>query len=334
VETKINKSMPDYRLNPPIQTAVILAAGQGKRLQPLTQDRSKAMLPVVGKPMVARVMDSLAAQGVRDFILVVNPYDSEIEAYFDTQTGTQERVRFAYQERRRGMADALGQAALLIEGPFILSACDNLVSTNSLHQMLKRWQSEPRPNGVLALLKVEPERMGTVGIVEMDREWIIRIVEKPRPEDSPSDTASLPLYCFSERILDLLPEVRLSKRGEYELQDAIQMLIDRDGGVCGEFAEGRKTVTNANDLLALNRHYLEAETENGANTASLLPSVRIIPPVFIEAGARVGSGCSLGPFVYAECGCWIGEKSVLSESVVLRNGVISTGSEIMGQIIG
>jgi dTDP-glucose pyrophosphorylase len=82
-------------------------------------------------------------------------------------------------------------------------------------------------------MQAELERVGETGVVEMDGPWIKRIVEKPLPGQAPSGISSLPLYCFSPRILDYVPDVRLSTRGEYELQDAIQMLIDRAGRVGG-----------------------------------------------------------------------------------------------------
>ena len=71
------------------------------------------------------------------------------------------------------------------------------------------------------------------GIVELDGEWVVRIVEKPTPEEAPSNVSSLPMYCFGQTLLGYLPEIELSPRGEYELQDAIQMLIEREGRVRG-----------------------------------------------------------------------------------------------------
>jgi dTDP-glucose pyrophosphorylase len=86
---------------------------------------------------------------------------------------------------------------------------------------------------------------------------VIRIVEKPSPERAPSTVASIPLYCFSRRILEYLPAVARSRRGEYELQDAIQMLIEGGGHVQGEMIAGRLSLTRPADLLAINRHVIE-----------------------------------------------------------------------------
>ena len=109
---------------------VILAAGRGKRLRPITLKRSKAMAPVLGKPIVERVMEDLAALGVDEFVVVASPDDQELAHHFEQASELQARVRIVHQPERLGMAHALNCAAPLIRGDFILSACDNLVATD------------------------------------------------------------------------------------------------------------------------------------------------------------------------------------------------------------
>ena len=116
--------------------AVILAAGKGTRLEPLSLTRSKAMMPIVGKPIVERVMEDIAAQGVADFILIVSPEDREIVDYFQTKSRLDVRVRFVEQPERRGMAHALGYAAPLVRENFILSACDNVMLVGADRSLL------------------------------------------------------------------------------------------------------------------------------------------------------------------------------------------------------
>lgn len=313
---------------------VILAAGKGSRLQHITLTRSKAMVPVLGKPIVERVMQDLIANDVTDLILVVSPDDRYITRYFQHECRLQAEVRFVYQTQRLGMANALACAAPLIEDDFILSACDNLISAAHITRMLVALQASPRPNGVLTLMPVEPERLGSVGIVETDGPWITRIVEKPAPEEAPSNVSSLPLYCFSQRILDYLPEVQLSPRGEYELQDAIQMLIERDGHVCGVVTEKRLTLTSPADLLALNRHYLV----NGNDRPQLAPhtvgpNTRLITPLRIEGGTIIGRDCLIGPNVYIERNCRIGDGVTIQNAVVLRESEIPDGMRVEDEVI-
>jgi NDP-sugar pyrophosphorylase family protein len=313
---------------------IILAAGKGSRLQPITLKRSKAMVPILGKPIVERVMEDLAINGVDDFILVVSPDDRYITRYFRRESDIEADVRFVYQPQRLGMANALLCAAPLITDDFILSACDNLISAEHVGRMIAAWQSSPRPNAVLTLMPVEPDRLGSVGIVEMDGPWITRITEKPPPEEAPSNISSLPLYCFSPHMLDYLPQVRLSPRGEYELQDAIQMLIERDGRVRGVTVEHRLTLTSPADLLALNRHYLF----NGDNRPQLAPykvgpNTQLITPLRIESGTIIGENCTIGPNVYIERDCRIGDGVTIRNAVVMRESSVPDGMTVEDQVM-
>ena len=284
--------------------------------------------------MVARVMETLVENGLDDFILVVSPDDREIVDYFETESRLDVRVQFVVQPERRGMADALSRAAELIQGDFLLTACDNLVSGNDLSQMLAIWNSKPQPNGFLALMEVPKEKIKSVGIVELNGEWVTNIIEKPDPEEVSGNTASMPLYIFTKRILDYLTEVPLSPRGEYELQDAIQMLIERDGRVRGYHAAGRLTLTSPADLLALNRHYLVNGDANQHNfPQSVGTNSNLIPPLHIESGVVIGAGCVVGPNVYIERDCQIGDSATVRESVLLRGVIVPAGAYIEGKVV-
>jgi glucose-1-phosphate thymidylyltransferase len=313
---------------------VILAAGHGSRLQPITLTRSKAMVPILGKPIVERVMEDLQANGIDDFILVVSTRDRYITRYFRNESRIKADVRFVYQPERLGMANALACAAPLITEDFILSACDNLISTEHVSEMIASLRRSPRPNAILTLMPVEPERLGSVGIVELNGSQVTRIVEKPRPEDAPSNISSLPLYCFSKRILDYLPMVPLSARGEYELQDAIQMLIQKDGEVHGLLVQERLTLTSPADLLAINRHYLVMGNDRPQLSPHTVgPNTQLITPLRIEGGTVIGANCTIGPNAYIERDCHIGEGVTIQNAVVLRESAVPDGATIVDQVV-
>jgi glucose-1-phosphate thymidylyltransferase len=170
--------------------------------------------------------------------------------------------------------------------------------------------------------------------VELRAGEVVRIVEKPKPSEAPSNIASLPLYIFRPSLLDYLPRVPVSARGEYELQDAIQMLIDGRGGVYGVQTESRLTVTNAADLLAINRHYLL----HGGDQPQLMPrtvgkNTHLITPLRIEEGVVIGSGCVIGPRVYIERGCTIGDNVLIKDAVVLRDVTVNANRQILGEVV-
>jgi UDP-N-acetylglucosamine diphosphorylase / glucose-1-phosphate thymidylyltransferase / UDP-N-acetylgalactosamine diphosphorylase / glucosamine-1-phosphate N-acetyltransferase / galactosamine-1-phosphate N-acetyltransferase len=312
---------------------VILAAGRGSRLHPLTLKRSKAMIPVMGKPMVARVLDLFAANGVNEVVMVVSQDDVEIRRYFEHNADFPGTIQFVEQPERLGMANALSLAAPHLSRAFVLSACDNLIPAAHLGALIHAFASG-KAAGALSLMQVPRDVISRTGIVEWDGAWVRRIVEKPRPEEAPSDISSLPLYVFDREILKLLPHVPRSPRGEYELQDAIQMLIEQTGRVTGVFTQERLQLTNAADLLSLNRHYLTT----GGDSPQLAPSqvgqhTHLITPLRIEEGTTIGPGCVIGPRVYIERNCRIGANVLLKDAVVLRDSIIEDGRQIVGEVI-
>ncbi|MBI1880062.1 MAG: NTP transferase domain-containing protein [Chloroflexi bacterium] len=313
--------------------AVILAAGKGSRLNPITLNRSKAMLPILGKPIVERVMEGLVQNGIRDFILIVSREDSEVVRYFQEQSALQVKLQFVSQPERLGMAHALSLAAPYIHDAFIMSACDNLTPTEHVAELLNTHQRESA-SATLSLMEIDVALASRTGIIEWQNGQIRRIVEKPTPSEAPSNIASLPLYVFSPKLLDYLPQVKPSPRGEYELQDAIQMLIDHDGRVTGVLTPSRLQLTNAADLLALNRHYLTT----GGDTPQLAPQsvgqhTHLITPLRIEEGTSIGPGCVIGPRVYIERNCRIGANVLIKDAVILRDTVVEDGRQIVGEVV-
>lgn len=313
--------------------AVILSAGRGKRLQPLTHERSKAMLPVLGKPITERVMEQVRGAGIAEFLLVCDPEDEEFQDYFTQRTEIDAIIRIIQQREPLGMAHALSCAAEAIEGDFILSACDNLTSSEFVSSMLAAWKRDPNLNALLAIMPVDPQRTRDVGIVEMDGPLVSRIIEKPQLSQAPSLIASLPLYIFSANVLDYLRDVQISDRGEYEIQDAIQMLIDDYGCVKGIPAKKRLTLTRPQDLISLNRHYLVSENPNQNLAVHIGPHTKINPPIFISEGTEIGSHCVLGPNVYVENDCLIEDHVYVTNSVVLKNAILTKGSRVVDQLV-
>ncbi|MCK5379771.1 MAG: NTP transferase domain-containing protein [Acidobacteria bacterium] len=310
--------------------AVILAAGRGTRLSPVTDDRSKAMVPVLGRPLVDRVVETLAVNGLRDLVMVIGPDDDEIRRFFTSETSLDVTVQFVVQEERLGMAHALGLAAPLIDGPFVLSACDSL---KPVEHVAALFDAGSGADGALSLMDVSLERVCLAAPVEMDEDCVIsRIVEKPRPEDAPSNTVSLPLYFLPNRTLALLAEQGPSARGEYELQDAIQALIDGGSRLVGVKTPSRLQVSTPGDLLDLNLRFLDEST--GGRVPETIPDGTIIQgPVWIDDGVTLGSNCRIGPDVVLESSCVLGDGVRITRSMVLRHALVPDGLEIEGQVV-
>lgn len=313
---------------------VILAAGRGARLDLLTRDRSKAMLPVLGLPIVERIMLDLAAHGVEEFVVVIGRGDRQIVRHFQDRSELGSRVRLVTQDRPSGMADALACAAPLISGDFVLSACDNLVPRADIGRLIELWDSGSSLDALLAVMPVPPDMTGRSGIVELDGDRVTRIVEKPAPGEAPSNVASLPLYCFSQSFLDFLPGVSVSKRGERELQDAVQAMIERGGRVGGLPVDRRLTLTDPVDLLAINMHYLAASGRGEFPSPEAAgPGTRLVPPVWVGGGTSIGRDCVIGPNVYVEGPCRIGDGATVRDAVVLRGSTVAGGRVVDRQLV-
>ena len=314
--------------------SIILAAGKGTRLAPITNTRSKGMLPILGKPFLERIIRGMLSSGLRNFILVVNPEDHEFRQYFQKEFSLDVQIQFIDQDRQLGTAHALRLAAPHITGDFFLSACDSLVPEGEMNLLVSTWSQSPGSQGLLSLERIPQKDADKTGIVTLEGDKVSGIVEKPLPAEAPSNISSTPLYAFSSRILDYLPQVPVSPRGEYELQDAIQMMIDEGQTVNGIFLKNRLTLTTAEDLLAINLYYLYALVQRDrVVTKNIGSHTNLVEPVFIEEGVEIGSNCQIGPGVYIEKNVRIGDDVQLENVVVLRNTTIATSTRLKDRVI-
>lgn len=298
--------------------AVILAAGLGTRLRPLTAHSSKAMIPILGRPLVQWVLDTLMPNGIRELIFIVAPEDRSIRAYFGDELSRGIRCRWVVQHQRLGMAHALSLARPLIRGPFILSACDSFISSEFVAQMLLSHD-----DGVLALQDLPLEKVCRSASVQMENGRISAIVEKPRPEEVFSPTGSLPLYLLPAEAAAIACEVPKSPRGEFEIQDVIQSLIDRGFKIGGLKTEERQQVSSPQDYLDLSFRLLNRLRPQ--LPGDLPAGLRVKAPVLIERPFQCGVGCEIGPHVVLGDGCSLGENVRLTRCVVLPGARIESG---------
>jgi NDP-sugar pyrophosphorylase family protein len=288
------------------------------------------MVPVLGRPLVERVLDTVVPHGIVDVVMVIGPGDDAIRRHFGDGTGRL-RTRFVVQEQRLGMAHALALAAPLLRGPFLLSACDSITSAEHVGELLA---ASAGADAVLSLLEVEPAMVARSAAVELEANRVRRIVEKPSPGEARSTTVSLPIYLLPAEVLGLVGDVRPSVRGELELQDALQRLIDRGRRVVGVHARARRQVSTPGDLLALTVDLLRSRP---AALAARIPDAGegsvVRPPVWAGGGVRVGSGCEIGPDVALESGCRIGDGAVVSRAVVLPGAEVAPGESVRDRVV-
>jgi len=310
-----------------IEQAVILAAGRGTRLGDLTRERPKSMLPVLGQPILARVMERLGAAGARRFVLVVGPRDEE--AARSLHVDGADEIVVAVQPSPTGTVDALLCAAPALDGAFLLSSVDNLTSPAHVRALAARFTATA-PVAALSLLPANPEQIRRSSGVVVGDGRVLAIEEKPA--DPQGRYAAIMLYAFAPDFLRYLPGAPVSPRGEREIASAIQASIAEGRAVTYAIAEERLHLTHELDLLAINRAYLRAGAD-AAILSDLPPSVTITPPVRIDPGVTVGAGARLGPCVYLEAGATVGAGASLEDCVVLAGGAVAPGATLCHALV-
>lgn len=296
---------------------IILAAGRGSRLRPLSDRYSKGMVPIMGQPFMAWIMADMLAAGVDAFVLVIRPDDDACQAYFSQDERFRGKVDFAFQTEPRGSGDALRRAAPFVQGDVVISACDNLVDAAALQDYLRRWQGRMGELGLLALMPQKRELLSRSGVVVWDGARVTEIIEKPSLDEAPSDIISLPLYCLAHDFLAELDEIPLSPRGELEIQEPIRRLMAREPGVYGHLFARRFTLTAPEDLLTIGQHLLD----------------RAGQPNFVAPSAQVGEGAVLTTGVILEADCQVGPGAFLQNVVVLPGGEVPAGARLQDKVI-
>lgn len=312
-----------------IQQAVILAAGRGSRFQTITKDVSKAMLPVLGKPIMVRVMDRCLEAGIKRFVVVIGEQEGGLASYLSHSWYPHTEVKYVVQIAPTGSSDALALAAKQIEDDFLVLAADTLPLPDHIPALIKRF-SDSQADMVISVTSALQEELQLCAEATVEGEWVTRIVEKP--ENPQGNQLAFMAYAAKMSFLSHVSKVPFSKRGEKELVSAIQSLIEAGGKVTFQSTSQRYHFLKEADLYRISRAYLDEGRD--AHILSELPgSVTIIPPVRIDPGVVVGQKAKIGPYVYLETGSSIGEGATVTESLVLRNSVIPKGEVCKRQIV-
>ena len=294
---------------------LIPAAGLGTRLRPLTYTLPKPLLSVTNKPIIMYAIEDLRDAGIVDIGIIVSDF---VKAALEKEGLEVAGVSISYirQADQLGIAHAVKQAREWLAGDdFCLYLSDNLFE-NGVQRYVEAFQTGD-VDAVIALVKVpNPKEFGVAVLDEAGN--VMRILEKPK--EPPSDLAVAGVYCFKNRVLDVIDSLEPSARGEFEITDAIQTLV-KDGRVKGlEVIGWWKDTGRHDDLLDANRLLLERiEPELLGETGDS----RLVGRVRVEAGA-VLKGCTVvGPALIGAGSqlenVYVGPFTSIGENVTLRN---------------
>lgn len=281
--------------------AIIPAAGLGTRLRPLTFTRPKPVLRVAGKPIIRHAIETLTQAGITEIGIVVSDIvRSEIQ--HAVRELTEVNITLINQHEQLGLGHAVLTAKEWVgDNDFCVYLGDNLFE-NGAKPFVERFKHE-RPTGLIALVEIPDPR--AFGVAELDGDRIVRLVEKPK--DPPSNFAVAGLYCFQNKLFDTLEKLEPSARGEYEITDGIQGLIDQGENVVGQHAPGWwKDTGRPDDLLDANRLLLERIT---SNVEGEVIDSQITGRVVIPSSAKVIRSKIVGPV-------FLGENVVIEDAYI------------------
>ncbi|TAK35116.1 MAG: hypothetical protein EPO21_07325 [Chloroflexota bacterium] len=296
---------------------VILAAGVGARIQPLSFDTPKPLLPVCNKPIMQHQIEELRALGIRDFYVVVGHLKERIIETFGDGSSLGVNITYVEQKAPLGIAHAVAQLERHVTRPFVMYLGDIFLVLHDLEQTLRSFLLS-RAGAVLTVRREEdPElikRNFAVIIDEYDR--VTRVIEKPR--HARSNLKGCGLYVFDLAIFDAIRRTpRTAMRDEYEITTAVQILID-DGHptYCAEIVDWDMNVTYPHDLVVCNLRRLLSYPESSCVGREVL----LHPQASIENSV-------LGDGVVIENGIRI------ADSVILPHSVVSARDDLRGVLI-
>jgi glucose-1-phosphate thymidylyltransferase len=298
--------------------AIIPAAGFGTRMRPLTFTRPKPVLNVAGKPIIVHAIETLKAAGIREIGIVVSEMTRPaVQQATENLSGV--TLEFIEQTEMLGLGHAVLMGREWVGDDDVCVYLGDNLFQEGVGAYVDLFNRE-RPDAVIGLVEVENPQ--AFGVAELDGQRIMRLVEKPK--DPPSNFAVAGVYCFNNRIFEQLSLLKPSGRGEYEITDAIQALIDAGGTVLGQPVHGWwKDTGQPRDLIEANRLLLERME---GNVLGSVEDSRLSGPVVLAATAVVRGSKIVGPAMIGEGviieNAYIGPFTSIGAGSVIRNAEV------------
>jgi len=311
---------------------LILSGGAGTRLRPITHTSAKQLVPVANKPVLFYGIEALVDAGVTEIGIVIAPETGEeIRAAVGDGSSFGAAVTYIVQDEPKGLAHAVLTAEEFIgSSPFVMYLGDNLLA-DGLRGLVAGFR-EAEPDALILLTPVSDPQ--SYGVAELEDERVVRLVEKPK--EPPSNLALVGVYLFAPAIFDAARTLEPSWRGELEITEAIQELIDRGSDVRSEVVSGWwKDTGQLADMLEANRLVLEeigTRIEGEVDDAS-----RVEGRVVIEEGAVVSGSVVRGPAVIGSGAriedAYVGPYTSIGEDVRICRSEVEHSIVLAGSVV-
>lgn len=330
--------------------ALILAAGKGVRLQPITSTRPKHLIKLGGKPILENCLNVLKASEIKEALIVVHYMADVIREYFGDGKKFGLEIKYIEQKAVLGTGNAVSVAEPYLKDDFVLVYGDLLFTAETLKKVIS-LHKEKKPIVTMAVVSVEnPENYG---IVKVENENFVKhIIEKPNRKEAPTNLANAGIYVFSTEIFEKIKETSTSTRGELEITDALSLLIKEKKPVLATTisSENWLDIGKPWDLLEANRwiltkmeHRVQGYVEEGANliglvtvaeTAHIRSGVYIEGPAFIDEESDIGPNCYIRPYTSIGKRVRIGNACEIKNSIIMDNTHIGHLSYVGDSVIG
>jgi len=311
---------------------LILSGGAGTRLRPITHTSAKQLVPVANKPVLFYGIEALVDAGVEEIGIIIAPETGdEIREAAGDGSAFGARITYIVQDKPAGLAHAVLTAEEFIGGsPFVMYLGDNLLR-DGLRGLVTTFRDH-EPDALILLTPVDDPQ--SYGVAELDGEKIVRLIEKPK--DPPSNLALVGVYLFQPAIFDAARALEPSWRGELEITEAIQGLIDDGHTVRSEVVRGWwKDTGQLADMLEANRLVLE-ELETRLD-GEIDEDSRVEGRVVLEPGASLTRSVVRGPAVIGAGACvedaYIGPYTSIGEGVHVRRSEVEHSIILSGSVV-
>lgn len=312
---------------------LLLAGGTGSRLRPLTYTGAKQLIPVANRPILFYAVDAMVQAGINQIGVILGETGEEVKRALGSGDEFGCRFTYIYQDRPLGLAHAVKTAQpFLGDDSFLMFLGDNLLR-GGLRPLVDKFNAGDFAASILLTEVADPRQFG---VAVVNDGHVTQLVEKPM--EPPSHLALVGAYCFSSRIHEMIDRLQPSWRGEYEITDAIQGLIDNNFPVDATLVEGWwKDTGRPEDVLEANRLVLE-DLEHKI-LGEVDEATQIFGRVHIALGAKVTNSVLRGPIVIGTdtqiTNSYIGpytaiDMRVVIEEAELENSVVLQDSHIVG----
>ena len=327
---------------------IILHGGHGTRLRPLTHTGPKQLLPIANKPMSQYALEDLKNVGINNIAIVLGgAFPEKVKQYYDDGKKFGVNITYVYQEKPKGISHAIRLCKEFVgNDKFIVYLGDNVLR-KGIANFTKKFSSS-NLDAMILLCKVDdPSKFGVAYIDKEDSSKIKNIIEKPK--NSTSDLAVIGVYFLTPKIFDIIDNLKPSSRGELEVTDALQLLMDKGNTIAHDTVTGwwkdtgtPEDIIHANRLVldsigAENQFLVEKDISTKGNIivgsdAKISQDSSITGPVIIGKNCKIGDGVKLGPYVSVGDNCTLRNCNI-ENSIIMQNCKIDTRVNLSSSII-